>query len=145
MVLTTFSLIAAFMLSMLSILSLAELPELITCETSDQLEIPIIKLKAALPIQRNRFLLIRMAKKDISKSDHDWPVERYQPEDLNSSVSSMKETTKCTTGANTQIIIIAIIELVLSISQLVTSIIGTIIVTQIKPWKKFKVRLLWIV
>ena len=145
MVLTTFSLIAAFMLSMLSILSLAELPELITCETSDQLEIPIIKLKAALPIQRNRFLLIRLAKKDISKSDHDWPVERYQPEDLNSSVSSMKETTKCTTGANTQIIIIAIIELVLSISQLVTSIIGTIIVTQIKPWKKFKVRLLWIV
>lgn len=145
MVLTTFSLIAAFMLSMLSILSLAELPELITCETSDQLEIPIIKLKAALPIQRNRFLLIRMATKDISKSDHDWPVERYQPEDLNSSVSSMKETTKCTTGANTQIIIIAIIELVLSISQLVTSIIGTIIVTQIKPWKKFKVRLLWIV
>ena len=145
MVLTTFSLIAAFMLSMLSILSLAELPELITCETSDQLEIPIIKLKAALPIQRNRFLLIRMMTKDISKSDHDWPVERYQPEDLNSSVSSMKETTKCTTGANTQIIIIAIIELVLSISQLVTSIIGTIIVTQIKPWKKFKVRLLWIV
>ena len=145
MVLTTFSLIAAFMLSMLSILSLAELPELITCETSDQLEIPIIKLKAALPIQRNRFLLIRLAKKDISKSDHDWPVERYQPEDLNSGVSSMKETTKCTTGANTQIIIIAIIELVLSISQLVTSIIGTIIVTQIKPWKKFKVRLLWIV
>ena len=71
MVLTTFSLIAAFMLSMLSILSLAELPELIICETSDQLEIPIIKLKAALPIQRNRFLLIRMAKKDISKSDHD--------------------------------------------------------------------------
>jgi len=60
MVLTTFSLIAAFMLSMLSILSLAELPELITCETSDQLEIPIIKLKAALPIQRNRFLLIRI-------------------------------------------------------------------------------------
>ena len=55
----------------------------------------------------------------------------------------MKETTKCTTGANTQIIIIAIIELVLSISQLVTSIIGTIIVTQIKPWKKFKVRLLF--
>ena len=54
----------------------------------------------------------------------------------------MKETTKCTTGANTQIIIIAVIELVLSISQLVTSIIGTIIVTQIKPWKKFKVRLL---
>ena len=63
MVLTTFSLIAAFMLSMLSILSLAELPELITCETSDQLKIPIIKLKAALPIQRNRFLLIRMAQK----------------------------------------------------------------------------------
>ena len=53
----------------------------------------------------------------------------------------MKETTKCTTGANTQIIIIAVIELVLSISQLVTSVIGTIIVTQIKPWKKFKVRL----
>ena len=54
MVLTTFSLIAAFMLSMLSILSLAELPELVTCETSDQIEMPIIKLKAALPIQRNR-------------------------------------------------------------------------------------------
>lgn len=117
MVLTTFSLIAAFMLSMLSILSLIELPELITCESSDKLSIPIIRLKAALPIQR------------------------YQPEDLNSSVSSMKDTTKCTTGANVQIIIIAVIELVLSVSQLVTSIIGTIIVTQIKPWKKFKVRI----
>lgn len=118
MVLTTFSLIAAFMLSMLSILSLAELPEIITCETTEELQIPIIKLKSALPIQR-------------------YPSEEESV--INSSMT--KESTKCITSTNTQMIIIAIIELLLSISQLITSIIGTIIVTQIKPWKKFKVRI----
>ena len=45
------------------------------------------------------------------------------------------------TNAGTQVTILSAIELVLSGIQLVISLISLILVTHIKPWKKFKVKI----